>query len=487
MFVPLAEWLPDLPAMNNPGATVATNVIPYINSYAPFQSPVVYSNALTARSRGSIALRDNAGTAFNFSGDASKLYRMVSAAWSDVSKVGGYVTSSEEMWEFAKYGDTLIATNYSDTPQTWTLGTSSAFADLAGTPPKARCVASVRDFVMMGNTNDASGIRANAVRWCAINTPTTWTIGTSQADSQVLPNAGYVRKIVGGEYAVILCENSIYRATYVGTPLIFQFDEVEPNRGCVSQGSVSNIGNSIFYLSDEGFYLFNGNTSIPIGANKVDKYFWDDVDQNYLYRITSVIDPINKIVFWSYPGAGASSGTPNKILAYNWQVQKWALIEQEAEIICRSMTEGYTLETIDALIGNPDTGSYADVSVDSRQFSGGKFILSCFDTAHKLANFTGAAKVATIETAEAQLSDGARSLVTNVRPMYEGAATVTVSIGTRDTPSEAITYSTAASQNTEGECNLFAEGRYHRAKMTTSGEFTHLYGVEFSAKRRGKY
>jgi hypothetical protein len=296
-----------------------------------------------------------------------------------------------------------------------------------------------------------------------------------------------VRKIVGGEYAVILCENSIYRATYVGSPIIFQFDEVEPNRGCASQGSVTNIGNSIFYLSDEGFYMFNGNTSIPIGANKVDKYFWADIDQNYLYRITSVIDPINKIVFWSYPGTGSSSGTPNKIIAYNWQVQKWALIDQEAEIICKSMTEGYTIETIDALIGNPDTGAYADVSVDSRQFSGGKFILSCFDSAHKLANFTGASKTATIETAEAQLIDGMRALVSNVRPMYEGEATVDVSIGVRNTPNDSVTYSDTVSQNTEGECNLFSDGRYHRAKLTTSGEFSHLYGVEFTAERGGKY
>ncbi len=487
MFVPLAEWLPDLPAMNNPGSTVATNVIPYINSYAPFASPVIYSDALTARSRGSVAVRDSTGTAFNFAGDATKLYKMASASWADVSKVGGYTTASEEIWEYAQYGNTLISTNFTDAPQAWTLGTSTAFADLAGTPPKGRCVATVRDFVMFGNLSDATGTDPNAVRWCAIDTPTTWTIGTSQADRQVLPNAGYVRKIVGGEYAVILCENSIYRATYVGTPLVFQFDEVEPNRGCVSQGSVANIGYNIFYLSDEGFYLFNGSTSIPIGANKVDKYFWADVDQSYLYRITSLLDPINKVVFWSYPGSGSSSGTPNKILAYNWQVQKWTLIEQECETICKSMTEGYTLETIDALIGNPDTGAYADVSIDSRQFTGGKYIFSCFDTAHKLSNFTGSSKAATIDTAETQLSEMARSTVNNTRPMYEGSGSVSVQIGTRDTPNEAVTWSDSTSQNSEGECNLYAEGRYHRARMTTSGEFTHLYGIEFSAKRGGRY
>lgn len=487
MIINLGEWLPDIQDMNNLGATVATNVIPYASSYGSFASPVIYSNALTARCRGATAVRDNTGFANNFAGDASKLYRLSSAVWSDVSKVGGYVTGTEEIWEYVPYGNTLIATNYSDVPQAWTLGSSAIFADLAGTPPRARTIAVVKDFVMMGNTNDSFGVRPNAVRWCAIDTPTTWTIGTSQADSQVLANAGAVRKIVSGEYAVILCENSIYRLTYVGTPAIFQSDEVAPNRGCVSQGSVANFGNLIFFLSDDGFYVFDGNTATPIGANKVDKFFWTDIDQASLHRINTSVDPINKIVMWSYPGSGSSSGTPNKILVYNWQISRWSIIEQQHQIINRSMSEGYTLETIDALIGNPDTGAYADVSVDSRQFTGGKVLLSCFDTSNKLANFTGAAKSATVETGEIQLSPGKRSLVNNTRPMYEGAATVSVTIGSRNKPSEAISYGTPVTQNSEGECNLFSDSRYHRARLITSGEFKHLYGLDFDAVPAGKY
>ena len=486
-MIPLGEWLPDMPAMNNPGSTVATNVIPFASSYGSFADPVVYSDALTTRCRGSISVRDTAGTAYNFAGDTAGLYKMASAAWTNVSKVGGYATGSEERWDFVQYGVTLIASNYSDAPQAWTLGTSSAFANLAGSPPSYRTGAAVRDFVMVGNTNDGSGVRPNAVRWCAIDDPTSWTVGTNQADFQVLPNAGFIRKVVGGEYAVILGESSIYRATYVGSPIVFQFDEVSPGRGCVSQGSVANIGPLIFFLSDDGFYVFDGNTAQPIGANKVDKYFWADVDQAYLYRMSTVIDPINKIVMWSYPGTGSSSGTPNKILIYNWQVQKWSIVEDTHEILTRSMSEGYTVDTIDTLIGNPDTGAYAGVSIDSRQFTGGKVLLSCFNTSHKLANYTGSAKAGTVETTEAQINPQMRTLVTNAKPMYEGSASVTVTVGTRATPNGSVTWETATATNSEGECNLFSSGRYHRARVTTSGEFTHLYGVDFEGEPAGKY
>ena len=56
-------------------------------------------------------------------------------------------------------------------------------------------------------------------------------------------------------------------------------------------------------------HLVPVTTQAAIGGQKVDKWFYADLDQNYLHRITGTIDPINKLFFWSYPGAGNSGGT----------------------------------------------------------------------------------------------------------------------------------------------------------------------------------
>jgi hypothetical protein len=150
-------------------------------------------------------------------------------------------------------------------------------------------------------------------------------------------------------------------------------------------------------------------------------------------------------------------------------------------------SEGYTLETIDALIGNPDTGPYADVSVDSALFQGGKPSLAGINSSHTAVLFNGAALEATVETGEVQANPGKKTIVTNATPMVEVADTITVQIGARDRVQDAVTYGNASTVNSNGEANLFNVGRYQRAKLTLTGGFTKAYGVEFEARPVGKY
>ena len=79
------EYLPDLPDLQNPGTTEATNVLPLGNSYQPMQSASVYSDALTAANQGAYSTHDKAGATYTYAGDASKLYSLSNAAYSDVS------------------------------------------------------------------------------------------------------------------------------------------------------------------------------------------------------------------------------------------------------------------------------------------------------------------------------------------------------------------------------------------------------------------
>jgi len=44
-MIPFGPWLPDRPNLQNPGATVALNVVPMPGGYGPFQGGNVVSNA----------------------------------------------------------------------------------------------------------------------------------------------------------------------------------------------------------------------------------------------------------------------------------------------------------------------------------------------------------------------------------------------------------------------------------------------------------
>ena len=104
----------------------------------------------------------------------------------------------------------------------------------------------------------------------------------------------------------------------------------------------------VYYLADDGFYAFDGLQSVPIGREKIDRTFWSEVATSYLYRITSAVDPVNKIIYWAYPGPQSSAGAPNRILAFNYDVGRWSRLEQDTEIMVRALATGYTLEQLDA-------------------------------------------------------------------------------------------------------------------------------------------
>ena len=141
------NWMPDQPDFHNGGATEAKNVIPFANSYLPLKAVTQLTDAIDARARGAISVREAGGQAYLFTGDATKIYSLAANVHTNVSKSGNYSLSEEENWEFIKFGETVIAISIDQATQAITLG-GSAFADLSGSPPKARHGAVVANFVV---------------------------------------------------------------------------------------------------------------------------------------------------------------------------------------------------------------------------------------------------------------------------------------------------------------------------------------------------
>lgn len=470
----VGEYLPDLPSLSGHCRT-AQNVVPAVLTYKSFPQSVVYSNALTARSQGFISCRDQATNVYNFSGDQTKLYRLVNQTWTDASRTvgGAYNTQPEDFWEYVQWGETVIGTNFTDVPQELTLG-STNFIALPGTPPNARHIGIVTQFVVLGGLTSLP----QRVRWSAINDSHTWTVSAAtQADFQdLVGDGGWVQRIVGGQYGVVFQERSIWRMTYVGSPVIFQFDQVDRQRGTPCPQSVVAYGNITFYLADDGFYYFDGSQSVHIGHGKVDQTFLSAVDNTYLYRVNAAIDPVNKIVAWAYPTSG-SGGVCSTILVYSWANQKWSTIVLDLELFARSTAQGYTIDSLDTVTTNLDT---LTPSLDSRAWTGGKVNFGSFDTSHKLRTFTGSAMSATVDIGEVQHATHRRAQVFNTKPLVEGGGTATVTVGERNLQTDAVSFGIASSQVSNGQCPVRSNAFYHRYRIGTTTDFDHIGGVEVS-------
>jgi hypothetical protein len=491
MEIQFGEWLPDLPIYRNPGATIAKNVVPEQNGYLPFPNPVVYSTSLGGACRGAIIARDLAGNYYNYAGDASAIYQATQTSWSNVSRLAGgaYALSTEDYWEFTQFGNRVFGVGgLAFSAQAITVGAAN-FADLAGGQPAAKHIASVRDFLVMGNLS-ATATSPQMVRWCAINNPDSWTPNAATlADFQDLPGeGGWVQKIIGGEYGTVFQERAIYRMTFVGSPLIFQFDKIQTNVGAFAPQAVANYRNVSFFLSEDGFYMFDGTNVTPIGAGKIDTTFFNDLDVNYIYRIHAVIDPKRKIVAWAYPGNGNIGGLCNRLLIYNWVYRKWTRIEDiSIELLLRSVTGTYTLDGLDAISTNLDA---ILVSLDDSQWRTGNFLISAFNSSHRLMLFNGSSMAATVETPDIKfnpLPDG-MSTILQVRPIAEGlSASISLAIATRDVLTQSATYGMAVSPNSTGYAPTRATGRFHRIRLSTTDNtnFDHLQGVDVSGVNDG--
>ena len=331
------------------------------------------------------------------------------------------------------------------------------------------------------------------IKWSALNDSSDWTpSGDTQSGYQeIVGSHGSVMAIVSGEsYAVIFMERAIYRMDYVGTPLIFQFSKVADNIGAFIPKSIVSFGSDIFFLAQDGFYkLSGGDTLVPIGNGRVDDYFFNDLSSN-LDGVSSAIDPNNSIAVWSYRGAGAegTNDINNKLLIYNYSVDKWATGSGlDVQFISSGSQEAFdTLEKLDVL-GDLDS---LPKTLDSYYYSSGVYGLAGFNSEKKFGKFLGGSLPSTIDTTEFQGAKNSRSAITNVRPIVDAktssAVTVTVTPITRSTQTETITVGSPVSIQSNGDCPMRSSSRYHRLRVKTTGNFLTMSGVDVTAKPTGK-
>lgn len=488
-IIEVGEWLPDLPPLGNPGAIVADNVIPAANSYASFPSAVTAATGVGSRIQGSIFARDAANNIYNYVGDASALYRLVATSFTSATRLvgGAYATPTDDYWEFVQWGETVIGVNGTngDTPQQISLGGAN-FADLSGTPPKARHIAVINNFVVLGNCSDST-VGVQRVRWSAINNPTSWTVDAATlADFQDLPgDGGWVQKIVGGEQGgFVFQERAIWRMTFVGSPTIFQFDKTKVGIGAYAPQSVVAYQGKMYFLGTDGFYMFDGSAIVPIGQNKVDRTFFDELDNNYVYRVVGAIDPRRKLVMWAYPASGNTNGNPNRILVYHWALNRWSRITGDAggvgfnlQFLMSSAALGYTLDGLDALSSSIDA---LTITLDSAFYTGGQLNISGFNANNQLVTLNGSALPATVQTGEVNLVRARKAYVNEVWPLVEGnSASVQVAIISRNVLTESYSTGAAMSPTSAGFAEVRSTARYHRFQITTTAgtEFDNIQGV----------
>ncbi len=456
----LGEWLPDQPGLTG-ALTDAKNVVSKAVGYGPLPTAATFSAAASENLTTLVAGKTPLNSTKLFAAGSTKIYEVSGVgALTDVSKSGGYTPNgNNDRFRFTQFGNVIIGTNYRDPMQAYELGTSTAFADLSSSAPVCKYVTVVRDFVVTAFTTETSVVYPSRVRWSGLNDETAWgSSQITQADYQDIPDGGQIVGIRGGEFGLVLLEKGIQRMSYVGTPFIFQFDNISRGKGCIAAGSIAQIQGITFFLSDDGFYMCDGQTVTPIGSEKVDRYFFRDADESAFDSMSAAVDPVRKLVIWNYK----TTFSQRKLIIFNFKTNKWTYGDAGADYISDASTAAVTLEGLDYISSSIDALA---VSLDSILYIGGKYFLGGTSGAY-VVTYNGAPATGNIETGD--IDAGGRSIVTLARPQIDGGS-ASISVASRTLLSDGVTYGTSTAADSENRVSLRSNGRYHRIKVTPTG------------------
>jgi hypothetical protein len=454
---PLGEWQPDKAPSQTNTLSDARNVKPIANGYGPMPGFSGITPTLGAAFNGGGAFVGSDGNSTFLAATSAELMKYSGAAWTNIVAL----TSTKRL-RLAQFGDNVLHADGG------TIGAYNLISGATSTPtdaPTAIDIAQARDFTMAITTD-------NALQWCQFNNTAVWTLGVNQADKQ--PSLwGSLRAIVGGEYVIAFTERAVVRGTYIGAEndIIWRFDEISAEIGCMAQGSVCSVGKMIGFLSERGFQITDGATIKPIGDEKFNRWFFNAYSRDQIATMWSAIDPRNSLMLWGVPGG------PGKIIAYNWVLDRASILELPFTGLFTGFTANTSLESLDALY--PSGLDSIPISLDDPSLAGGSPLLLIADASNAIGTLYGSAMQATFRLPNIEPVPARRARIRSVRPVTD-ATDVGVTIDARMKTGDAENVVSCSSMRSNGKMPVRANGRYNTVQMTipAGATWTYAQGIE---------
>lgn len=453
---------PDKPPHLLDGLSDMSNAYAGANGYRPVGQFAAVTAALPGTFNGADAFVTSGGTGTLLAGTTSAIYHYSGSSWTALATG----LSVPGRWKFTQFGDLAIAVNGGVTQKIDMAANSIAAVPVA---PTALSVATVRDFVVYGQ----AGGDAAMVQWSAFGNQDGNTPGVDQAGFQPMLTGGYVMGIAGGEYGIIVQRSRVVRMTYTGDPdAPFQFDEISANIGAISRGSIIQSGRMVFFLSDRGFMMCDGNTVTPIGVERVDRTFYAAYARPTLEQMYAASDPRRSVVAWSMPGS------PGLMLLYDYALDKWAPVRTNAVGILSGFSANVSLDDLDALY--PSGIDSIPYSLDDPRFAGGDPLFLAVDPTFVLGTLSGANMAAYFTAPLQEYAPGRTARLRTARPMSDVLDGVTITLDARARLGDAASATTRGTLTVSGDMPVRSSGRYiaPRLDFAAGADWSYVQGVE---------
>jgi hypothetical protein len=466
-------YMPDLDQTIEGVITDCTSFIPTEKGMQAAPSAVsANASALAATCYGAATVRKLDNSFRNIAGTVTKLYELSGGAWVDISRAAPYTLGADNFWRFTQFGNTTLAVNKADTLQ---FSDSGAFADVVGAP-KAEIVETVGNQVFVFNTNEATyGDSPN--RWwaSALGTYDDWlpNIATQSVTGLLTSAPGpiFAGKRFGNQI-VAYKERAMYIGSYVGAPVIWDFQQIQGEAGCSSQEAVVNIGNADnpihLFMGADDFWRFDGSRPVPIGA-PVKKTVYGELLRTSANKIKTLHDRLNARVYFYYP-SNSGGGVVDRCVVYHYRENRWGRDDRTIEAAVEYLAGGITYDTLDTLYPTYDSLP-TDISYDSQFWVSGVSSVGIFNTSHQLQALIGAAESSSFTTGDIG-NDAEFLLLQRVKPKWltkPTSATLTNYYKYSEGDDLTLGSETTMSQS---RFDVLSSARWHRFQFDQVGDCT---------------
>lgn len=409
-MIPFALFEPDKGPFSESSTDYVMNVTPISNGWAGFPDLSALSSALGADCYGGCYYRTSDGSYAVVVGTATALYKLNTGTtpytFTDISGPSApYAVPIGQMWQFERFGTGLYACTLGAPLQFLDVDAGGNFADAAGSPPRSKYIKTIGDFLLLGYLKVGATESPNKWATSGLNAPTIWTVGTQLADEQVIPDGDEIMGLLGGATGGRVFQRKAKRSLVLSADAAMPIKSsvIDPAYGVLAPLSIVAIGGDDYaYLAEDGFQ--RGDGKLPIGAEKVNRFFFSDVDLAQVETVQGGVDPYNHMVWWRYK----SNVGAYKMIGWDWELDRWTQADPDVAVLLTAVVPGVTLEALDAiflsLYGSSSIDTPGAESLDSRRWAGGRPTFGAVSSAGIVSIFTGGNRAATMDTTAQALS-----------------------------------------------------------------------------------
>src|SRR3954465_6325555 len=109
-----------------------------------------------------------------------------------------------------------------------------------------------------------------------------------------------------------------------GSAFIFQIDRITQDKVFYAPSRTNRAGERIFFQAGQGFHKIEpGGVPQQIGREKIDRTFLADLAKGNLQLFMGAADPGSGRVFWAYKSIAGTVGAFDKLLGYDFLLDRF--------------------------------------------------------------------------------------------------------------------------------------------------------------------